>query len=60
MKAVVDVRKVVADMTMHIRVINPPDLRIRLWIGLQVMRIAVWIIGMRCELEDYESRKVKT
>lgn len=45
------VRDVVGRVTLHVKLVGMKTWAVRRWIGLQIIRAGVRVIGMRCKIE---------
>ena len=51
MKAVVDLEKILhRDMTVEVEILHVKRVEIRLWIAERLIRLAVWIAGMKLKV----------
>ncbi len=50
----VDVNNLVKVITVHISITGYKKLRVKMFIGKQLIRLGVWIMGIKCEIEIKE------
>ena len=50
--------KLMRNLTIRVRLIRTREMRVRLWIAVQLIRLATWVTGMGLEIEHEEADDV--